>query len=65
MSARDQECGIFHMALPEPGVTIAGTTTSWPIPAKAVASAPSCNTRRMVETAAHLMDHVFPLKKFI
>ena len=21
---------------------------------------PSCNTRRMVETAAHLMDHVFP-----
>ena len=22
---------------------------------------PSCNTRRMVETAAHLIDHVFPL----
>ena len=21
---------------------------------------PSCNTRRMVETAAHLIDHVFP-----
>ena len=21
---------------------------------------PSCNTRRMVETAAHLTDHVFP-----
>jgi hypothetical protein len=21
---------------------------------------PSCNTRRMVETAAHLVDHVFP-----
>jgi len=22
--------------------------------------APSCNTRRMAETAAHLVDHVFP-----
>ena len=27
---------------------------------KGRALCPSCNTRRMVETAAHLVDHVFP-----
>jgi len=27
---------------------------------KGRAACPSCNTRRMLETAAHLVDHVFP-----
>ena len=49
------------MALRAPGVMIAGTTTLWPIPScKGRGVCPSCNTRRMVETAAHLTDHVFP-----
>ena len=29
-------------------------------PCKSRGVCPSCNTRRMVETAAHLSDHVFP-----
>lgn len=53
---------------PGRGVMTAGTTTSWPIPAKAGGVCPSCNTRRMVETAAHLTDHVlardFPTHAF-
>ena len=48
------------MALRAPGVMTAGTTASWPIPAKVGALCPSCSTRCMGETAAHLTDHVFP-----
>ena len=58
--ANTSNAASLRMALRVPVVMTVDTTTLSPSPARAVGVCPSCNTRRMVETAAHLTDHVFP-----
>ena len=48
------------MALPRRGVATAGMTYFVALSRKGSKVCPLCTTRRMVETAAHLMDHLFP-----
>lgn len=55
-------------SLPASAVATAGMTNSSPSPAKPRGICPSCNTRRMMETAAHLIDHVFlrlPMRQWV
>jgi hypothetical protein len=54
------ECGIFAQAFARAWCDDCGHDYFVAYSCKGRGVCPSCNTRRMVETAAHLCDHVFP-----
>ena len=54
------ECGIFAHVFPRAWCDDCGHDYFVAYSCKGRGVCPSCNTRRMVETAAHLCDHVFP-----
>ncbi len=54
------ECGIFARGFGRARCTRCGHDFLVAFSCRARAVCPSCNARRMVETAAHLVDHVFP-----
>jgi hypothetical protein len=54
------ECGIFAHGFARAWCDDCGHDYFVAYSCKGRGVCPSCNTRRMVETAAHLMDHVFP-----
>jgi hypothetical protein len=54
------ECGIFAHGFARVRCGDCGDDFLIAFSCKGRAVCPSCNTRRMVETAAHLTDHVFP-----
>lgn len=54
------ECGILAHGLARARCGQCGRDFLIAFSCKGRAVCPSCNTRRMVETAAHLTDHVFP-----
>ena len=54
------ECGIFAHGFARVRCADCGADFLVAFSCKGRAVCPSCNTRRMVETAAHLTDHVFP-----
>ena len=54
------ECGSLPMAWPAPAVKIVAQDFFVAFSCKGRGVCPSCNTRRMAETAAHLADDVFP-----
>jgi hypothetical protein len=54
------ECGIFAHGFARARCGGRGDHFLIAFSCKGRAVCPSCNTRRMVETAAHLTDHVFP-----
>ena len=54
------ECGIFAHGFARARCDDCGPDYFVAFSCKGRGVCPSCNTRRMVETAAHLVDHVFP-----
>ena len=54
------ECGIFAQGFARARCEDCGQGHFVAFSYKGWSGCPSCNTRRMVETAAHLCDHVFP-----
>lgn len=54
------ECGIFVHGFARARCDDCGHDYFIAFSCKGRGICPSCNTRRMVETAAHLTDHVFP-----
>ena len=54
------ECGIFAHGFASARCDDCGHDYFVAFSCKGRGVCPSCNTRRMVETAAHLSDHVFP-----
>jgi len=54
------ECGIFAHGFARARCDACGHDFFVAFSCKGRGVCPSCNTRRMVETAAHLSDHVFP-----
>jgi hypothetical protein len=54
------ECGIFAHGFARARCGDCGHDFLVAFSCKGRGVCPSCNTRRMVETAAHLTDHVFP-----
>ena len=54
------ECGIFAHGFARAWCDDSGHNYFVTCSCKGRGVSPSCNTRRMVETAAHLCDHVFP-----
>lgn len=54
------ECGIFAHGFARARCDDCGHDYFVAFSCKGRGVCPSCNTRRMVETAAHLTDHVFP-----
>ena len=54
------ECGIFAHGFARAWCDDCGHDYFVAYSCKGRGVCPSCNTRRMVETAAHLTDHVFP-----
>jgi ribosomal protein S27E len=54
------ECGIFAHGFARVRCDDCGDDFLVAFSCKGRAICPSCNTRRMAEAAAHLMDHVFP-----
>jgi len=54
------ECGIFAHGFARAWCDDCGHDYFVAYSCKGRGFCPSCNTRRMVETAAHLTDHVFP-----
>ncbi len=54
------ECGIFAQGFARAWCDDCGHDYFVAYSCKGRGVCPSCNTRRMVETAAHLTDHVFP-----
>ena len=54
------ECGIFAHGFARAWCNDCGHDYFVAYSCKGRGVCPSCNTRRMVETAAHLTDHVFP-----
>jgi len=54
------ECGILACGFARARCTACGHDFLIAYSCKGRGICPSCNTRRMVETAAHLVDHVFP-----
>ena len=54
------ECGIFAHGFARAWCDDCGHDYFVAYSCKGRGVCPSCNTRRMVETAAHLCDHVFP-----
>ena len=54
------ECGIFAHGFARARCDDCGHDYFVPFSCKGRGVCPSCNTRRMVETAAHLTDHVLP-----
>jgi Transposase zinc-binding domain len=54
------ECGILSCGFARAFCAACGHDFVIAFSCKARAVCPSCNTRRMVETAAHLTDHVLP-----
>ena len=58
--AKYLECGIFAHGFARARCDDCGHDYFVAFSCKGRGVCPSCNTRRMVETAAHLIDHVFP-----
>jgi hypothetical protein len=54
------ECGIFAYGFARARCDACGHDFLVAFSCKGRGVCPSCNTRRMVETAAHLSDHIFP-----
>jgi hypothetical protein len=54
------ECGIFAYCFARARCDACGQDFLVAFSCKGHGVCPSCNTRRMVETAAHLSDHIFP-----
>jgi hypothetical protein len=54
------ECGIVEHSFARACCDDCGNDYFVAYSCNALGLCPSCNTRRMVETAAHLTDHVFP-----
>jgi DNA-directed RNA polymerase subunit RPC12/RpoP len=54
------ECGIFAYGFARARCDTCGHDFLVAFSCKGRGVCPSCNTRRMVETAAHLSDHIFP-----
>ena len=54
------ECGIFAHGFARARCDACGHDYFVAFSCKGRGVCPSCNTRRMVQTAAHLTDHVFP-----